>query len=111
MRDISKADWKLFRERIGGWQEAYMEKLNQEYVELLTGEGQASSKFWALEERIRKDKKTPGVQLQLKKSETAWDLVALMRDGVISTEDLDGFSDEIKEYVIHCTEHSFGDEE
>ena len=25
MADITKADWKLFRERIGGWQEAQMD--------------------------------------------------------------------------------------
>ena len=27
---LSKADWKLFRERIGDWQERYMEKLSKE---------------------------------------------------------------------------------
>ena len=31
MVEISKADWKLFRERIGNWQERYMEKLSKEY--------------------------------------------------------------------------------
>ena len=30
-----------------------MEKLNKEYVELLSGDEPASKKFWALEERIR----------------------------------------------------------
>ena len=69
MIDISKADWRLFRERIPGWQEAHMEKLNKEYIELLSGDEPASKKFWALEERIRSDKNTPGVRLQLKKSE------------------------------------------
>ena len=28
MVEISKADWKLFRERIGDWQERYMERLS-----------------------------------------------------------------------------------
>ena len=109
--DISKTDWKLFKEKLPGWQEAYMERLNNEYVALLTSNEKASDKFWALDERIRRDKKTPGVQLQLIKSEVAWDLVALIRDGVISTEDLNGFSEDLKEYVIRCTEHRFGDDE
>ncbi len=26
--DYSKSDWKLFRDRIGDWQESYIEKLN-----------------------------------------------------------------------------------
>lgn len=28
--DISKKDWALFREKLAGWQEVYMEKLLQE---------------------------------------------------------------------------------
>ena len=111
MIDISKADWRLFRERIGCWQEAYMEKLNKEYIELLSGDEPASKKFWALEERIRKDKNTPGVRLQLKKSETDWDLVALMREKVITAADLDGFSEELKAYVMNRAEYRLPDEE
>ena len=105
MVDISKADWRLFRERIPGWQEAHMEKLNKEYVELLSGDEPASKKFWALEERIRLDKNTPGVRLQLKKSEIDWDLAALMCDGVITAADLEGFSEELQEYVLSRTEN------
>lgn len=33
--EISKADWKLFRERVSGWQEHYMEQLAKEYVKLV----------------------------------------------------------------------------
>ena len=33
--EVSKQDWKLFQEKIGKWQEAYMEKLNNEYIKLL----------------------------------------------------------------------------
>ena len=54
---VNEKDWKLFRSRIPDWQEAYMDKLNHEYIELLSGEGNPSDKFWALEERIRQDKK------------------------------------------------------
>ena len=36
MVEISKADWKLLRERMGNWQERYMEKLSKEYVKLLS---------------------------------------------------------------------------
>lgn len=47
--EVSKTDWKLYRRRIGEWQEAYMEKLIQEYVQLLSAEEKASDKFWMLE--------------------------------------------------------------
>lgn len=98
--EISKADWKLFRDKISDWQEAYMDRLNQEYVSLLMDvEKGASDKFWELEERIRKDKKTPGVQLELRKSEAAWELAALLNAHVIQITDLDGFSDELVDTV------------
>ena len=59
--EISKADWKLYRERVSDWQEHYMEQLIKEYVELLTSPGNASDHFWELEKRIKQDKKHPGV--------------------------------------------------
>ena len=54
---FTKKDWALFREKVADWQEAYMDKLNKKYIELLNGEGKPSEKFWALENRIRNDKK------------------------------------------------------
>ncbi len=73
MMEISKADWKLFRERLPEWQESFMERLDREYIELLGSDKPASEKFWALEKRIRQDKRLPGVRLELRKSEMGWD--------------------------------------
>ena len=46
MNRFSEKDWKLFRSKIAGWQESYMDKLNKEYIEILSGEGNLSDKFW-----------------------------------------------------------------
>ncbi len=97
--EVSKSDWKLFRDRIGDWQEAYMERLVQEYIELLSGTENASEKFWKLEERIKKDKKHPGVMLELSKGNMIYDIVILINSGVVTTADLVEFSDELKESV------------
>ena len=97
--EVSKNDWKLFRTRIGDWQEAHMERLVKEYVDLLDGAENASDKFWKLEERIKKDKKHPGVMLELSKGNMIFDIVALINSGVITTDDLADFSDELKESV------------
>lgn len=43
--EIKKSDWKLFRERVGTWQENYMERLCKEYVELLQGDEPAVPKY------------------------------------------------------------------
>lgn len=97
--EVSKSDWKLFRTSIGDWQEAYMERLVKEYMDLLEGEENASDKFWKLEERIKKDKKHPRVMLELNKGNMIFDIVALINSGVITTADLADFSDELKESV------------
>jgi len=93
--EISRTDWKLFRERVPGWQEHYMEQLNKEYVELLSSPGNASDHFWELEKRIKKDKRHPGVLIELRRSTAIWDISFFVRDGVIAMDDLDGFSEDL----------------
>ena len=99
MTYITKADWKLFRERISDWQESYMDRLVKEYIVFLQSDKAASEKFWELEKRIKRDRKRPGVLIELDKSEMIWDLCGLIRDGVITTDDLDGFSEDCRETV------------
>ena len=65
MNKFSEKDWKIFRSKIAGWQEAYMYKLNKEYIEILSGDGKPSEKFWELEKRIKEDKKDCGVQCEM----------------------------------------------
>ena len=99
MMEVSKADWKLFRSRIADWQEAYMERLIKEYAELLNGEGDASDKFWELEKRIKNDKRNPGVLIELHKQDVPYDLVQLINLGVITVDELEGFSEDMKDIV------------
>lgn len=96
---FTKRDWALFREKIAGWQEAYMDKLNKEYITLLSGKGSPSEKFWALEERIRNDKKDTGVQLRMSRSNCISNIISLLNEGAITMADLDEFSDELKETI------------
>ena len=97
--EISKQDCKLFRERIGGWQEAYMARLCREYSELLQSDRPASDRFWALEKRIRADKRNPGVLIELCKGDVPMDLISLVSGGVITLSDLDGFSEDLRDTV------------
>ena len=99
MTGVSKTDWKLFQEKVPIWQERYMEKLIKEYIEMLSNSGEASERFWELEKRIKNDCRHPGVILTLEKKEVPWDIIRLMRLNVINIEDLEGFSDEMKEFV------------
>ncbi|MBQ8391770.1 MAG: multidrug transporter [Clostridia bacterium] len=97
--EVSKQDWKLFQDRIGEWQESWIEKINNEYIKILTDEGKASEKFWQLEKRIKEDKKHIGVLIELRKQDVPFDIVSLIKDEVIGFEDLEGFSDELRKAV------------
>lgn len=81
-----------------------MERLDKAYVVLLSGEGHASDKFWALEERIKEDKRRPGVLLRISRSDLEWNLRDLIRDGAITMDDLAGFSEEIRERVDYLVQ-------
>ena len=103
LREISKSDWKLFRQKIGEWQEDYMGRLNEEYIKLLSGDEPASVKFWNLEERIRRDKNKPSVRLELRKSKLPWDIAHLINDDVITQAEITEFSDDLQEWVSELT--------
>ena len=105
--DISKKDWKLFRERLSDWQENYMEGLVKEYVNFLNDDKKpASDKFWELEKRIKEDKHQPGVIMEMRKSEAIWDIVRLTRLKVIIYDDLSEFSGDLQQEVKSILEMS-----
>ena len=98
--EISKKDWKLYREKIAVWQENYMDHLNKEYMVLLSSDdGNPSDKFWKLVERIKEDRKHPGVIIEMGKSNAIFDIAGLIARKVITYKDLEDFSDELKEAV------------
>ena len=98
--EISKADWKLYREKIVGWQENYMARLNKEYIALLSEDDKkASEKFWELQNRIKADRRHPGVIIEMRKSNAIFDIFSLIRLDVITYDDLADFSEELKQMV------------
>lgn len=53
-RKFNEADWRLFREKSPQWQENYIDRLNREYMHLLSEERAPSEKFWSLQERLKR---------------------------------------------------------
>lgn len=99
MYEVTKHDWKLFREKLPDWQEAYMERLCSEYVMLLTSDVKGSERFWTLDKRIKEDRRKPGVILSPRKSEMMIDLLRMICDKVITVDDLADFSDGLRESI------------
>lgn len=102
----SKRDQLLFCKKIAGWQEAYIGRLNREYIELLSRDGSEAEKFWELYRRIRRDKRNTGVRAEMRNSEILANLCRLVNEGVIGYDDLDGFSEELREDVIRITSYN-----
>ena len=97
--EINEKDWKLFRKKLPGWQEGCMNRLNKEYVEILSQEGKNPSDiFWELEGRIKRDKKLTGVIVHdMSRSNMYGHLMDLLREDAITMEDLSDFSEELQE--------------
>lgn len=76
-----------------------MNMLNREYIVLLSEDANPSAKFWRLEKKIKEDRKKTGVQLEMNRSSLIYNITSLINDGAISFEDLEEFSDELKETV------------
>ena len=106
-RGFTEKDWKLFRKKLPGWQEAYMDRLDKEYIELLSEDVNPSDKFWRLEKRIKEDKKNTGVRAEMSRSNLLYNIISLIDEGAISYEDLEEFSDELKETIKAFIERSF----
>ena len=103
--DTTKADWKLFQERLPIWQEEFMKKLNNEYIQLLTEPKYDSEKFWELEKRIKADRRKKGVICEMRKNIMVDNIISLINEGAITFDDLSDFSDELKEYVSFLLKH------
>lgn len=98
-KDFTEKDWKLFRKKISGWQEAYMEGLIKGYIELLSEDANPSDRFWELNQRIKTDKKKVGVSCEMRRSNFIHAIVALINEGAICFDDLEEFSATFKKRI------------
>lgn len=99
VKQFTEQDWKLFRKKIIVWQENYMDNLNKEYIAILSRDKNPSDNFWELEKRIRKDKNRIGVTIDMRRSVMIMNILTLLKDGVITMDDLNDFSDLLKETI------------
>ena len=96
---INEKDWKLFRKKLPGWQEDCMNRLNKEYMEILSQEGKNPSDiFWELDSRLKRDKNLTGVIARdMKRSNMYGLLIDLLRENTITLDNLSDFSEELQE--------------
>ena len=100
MYKFQEKDWKLFRKKLPGWQEDYMGKLCHIYIDILSKDANPSSRFWELSDRMKKDKRNPGVIIDDMSRSQMWGHILELYDfGVITMDDLSEFSDSLKKTI------------
>ena len=98
--NINEKDWKMLRKKLPDWQENYMERLNNEYMEILSSDELPSTKFWELEKRINSDKRDTGVMVEdMSRSRMTTIIMDLLNEGAITIDDLSDFSEDLKELM------------
>ena len=73
----------------------YVQKLNNEYIEILQEGNAASKNFWDLEKIIFEDKESIGIFGDMRRSTIRQNILALLRDEIIIFDDLNDFSEEL----------------
>lgn len=99
IKEISEKDWKLFRKKLPIWQDTYMDKLNREYIKILSSSDNSADKFWELEKRINNDKHKTGVACDMRRSKMVENIISLITEGVIIIDEISEFSDKLKATV------------
>ena len=100
MYEFNEDDWQAFRKNIPIWQDRFMTSLIGEYTRIMMGGGKGSDKFWMLKKRIDEDVRKRGVQIEIRRSRMVGDLISLMEEGAITEDDLDVFTDELKDTIM-----------
>ena len=96
----TEEDWMLFQSLLPQWQERFTTRLCDEYVAILTGPYRGSEAFWKVKRLIRKDMKRIRVMGGIEKNEMPDIIAALLRDQVITVDDLADFSDGFRQMVL-----------
>lgn len=82
--DSKEKDWKLYKKNIGAWQERYMDKILEEYKEIIDRKEMASKRFWNLYHRIKSDLENHGVLIAASRNNLKDIILSLYSHNVIT---------------------------
>lgn len=100
MDEFHESDWKLFRKKLPDWQERFMGRLCGEYIALLNSGGLPSKRFWALEKRIRQDRRKTGVVANnVCRSRMYQHIACLVQEGAVTLDELAEFSEDLQKRI------------
>lgn len=110
--DTSTSDWRVFRRRVPEWRERYLRLRNEELVGLLRDEALTpTERFWRAKDQMDEEARVLRACLDgHSKRKMMW-YVSLMYDhGMLGDDDLDEFSEELREAVRASARFEEGEE-
>jgi hypothetical protein len=99
-----ESDWRKFRDMVPDLRERYLAKQNARIAAVLTAPGKTETeRFWDTMEAMKEEAKTLHRCLDGHSRSSMWLFVALMiRVGMITKEDMAGFSEELQQEVARA---------
>jgi hypothetical protein len=97
-----ESDWRQFCAMVPDLRERYLEAKNQELTNMLTGSDQTpTERFWATFEQMKKESKILQDCLDNhSRSQMSMSMMLMLRHGMLKKEDLNEFSDELREQLM-----------
>ncbi len=99
-RQFPESDWKYWRKVSQVARERYCTRILHEVAQLAQGEGSAHSRYQALFKLIEERDETIALVFNNPRRSTAFSqLATAVRDGIVTREELSGFSEETQALV------------
>ena len=95
---MNESDWKLFRSKFRLWVERYMEKVCDEYKQILNSDASACEKYNTIAGRISADGRKTALTIRNSPANMFHNIDALLSRGVITLDDLREFSSELQDF-------------
>jgi hypothetical protein len=99
---LRESDWKIFRKRIPEWRERYLQVKNMEMIGVLTDRNRTpTEQFWDAKEKMDEEAEILVDCLDgHSRSKMHWYLLIMYRHGLINSDDLEEFSEELREQTL-----------
>lgn len=97
-----ESDWRQFCAMVPDLRERYLKAKNQELVNMLTRSDQTpTEQFWATLEQMKKESQILRDCLDNhSRSKMSMSMMLMLRHGMLKKEDLNKFSDELREQLM-----------
>ena len=101
MNKPTKQDWKIFQKSLPDYRERYLTERNKTFIAILNDEKRTpTDQFWDAYGAMKKQDKILRDCLDgYSKSDMGIHILLMLRHGLMKEEDLNVFSDELREWV------------